>query len=109
MERIYHLVLRSTWLANPALEYRTDSLATEGFIHCSQVHQVAESANRFYANAVDLLVLEVEPAGLTSSLKYEAAGSGELFPHVYGPINRQAVVAVHAMKRDGNGKWVFPV
>jgi uncharacterized protein (DUF952 family) len=108
MQRVYHLVVPSTWEKDPTMDYWADSLTTEGFIHCSLADQVAGSANRFYAGADDLLLLEIDPARLTSPLRHEPAGSGELFPHVYGSINRSAVVAVHAMMRDGNGQWVFP-
>jgi uncharacterized protein (DUF952 family) len=108
MDRVYHLVLRSAWEEDPAREYRAPSLTSEGFIHCSLAGQVAASANRFYARAADLLLLEIDPARVASPLLSEPAGSGEMFPHVYGPINRPAVVAVHAMNRDESGQWVFP-
>src|SRR5262245_33196732 len=107
VSEIYHLVLPSAWAARPDEPYRTDSLATEGFIHCSYAHQVAASANRFYAAAAELLVLRIDPARLSSPLKAEPAGSGELFPHVYGPINRDAVTSVPRLDRDAAGKWVF--
>ena len=48
MRRIYHLVPRAVWEQNPAADYRTDSLAAEGFIHCSNADQVDGSADRFY-------------------------------------------------------------
>lgn len=104
---IYHLVTRSAWEQAPAEAYRTDSLASEGFIHCSYSEQVAWAANRFHAGATDLLVVQIDPGQLTSPLKVEAAGHGEMFPHIYGPINRAAVVAVLPLKRGSEGKWVF--
>jgi uncharacterized protein (DUF952 family) len=108
MDRVYHLVIRSRWEADPTADYRADSLESEGFIHCSLAAQVARSANRFYAEAEDLLLLEIDPDLLSSPLRHEPAGSGELFPHIHGPINRSAVVAVHVMKREG-GSWIFPL
>src|SRR5947207_932288 len=107
MSEIYHLVLPSLWEARPGEPYRAASLDAEGFIHCSYAHQVAGSANRFYASAGELLVLGIDPARLSSPLKAEAAGSGELFPHVYGPIDRDAVTSVRPLARDASGKWVF--
>ena len=107
MSEIYHLVLPSVWEARPGEPYRADSLQTEGFIHCSYAHQVAASANRFYASAGELLVLRIDPATLSSPVKAEAAGSGELFPHVYGPIDRDAVTSARPLARDAAGKWVF--
>jgi glutathione S-transferase len=107
MPLVYHLVTRADW-ERCAGDYRAASLETEGFIHCSYAGQVAASANRFYADAGVLLLLHVEPERLSSPLKAEPAGSGELFPHVYGPIDRPAVVRVEALRRGADGRWAFP-
>jgi glutathione S-transferase len=107
MADVFHLVLPSSWEARPHEDYRAASLDTEGFIHCSYAHQVAASANRFYADADELLVLHIDPARLTSPLKAEPAKSGELFPHLHGPLNRSAVVSVRPLARDASGMWAF--
>jgi uncharacterized protein (DUF952 family) len=107
MLEIYHLVLKSVWEANPDQPYVADSLSAEGFIHCSFAEQVAWAANRFYADQQDLLVLYIDPARLTSPVREETSGSSERFPHVYGPINRDAVVAMQPLQRDANGRWEF--
>ena len=107
MNVVYHLVIRSRWEEGAGRDYRADSLDSDGFIHCSYAAQVARSANRFHANTEELLVLEIEPNRLVSPLRAEPAASGELFPHIHGPINREAVVAVHPLHRDGAGQWVF--
>jgi uncharacterized protein (DUF952 family) len=107
MTTIYHLVLRRIWESERDQPYRADSLASEGFIHCSFADQVARSANRFYAGAEDLLVLHIDPARLTSPLREETSGSGEVFPHIYGPINRDAVVTAEALTRGADGRWRF--
>jgi uncharacterized protein (DUF952 family) len=107
MSEIYHLVTPAAWQAGPDQPYQAASLQSEGFIHCSYAHQVAASANRFYASAGELMVLCIDPDRLSSPLKAEPATSGELFPHVYGPINRDAVTSVRTLSRDAAGKWVF--
>ncbi|MFO0927430.1 MAG: DUF952 domain-containing protein [Gemmataceae bacterium] len=108
MERIYHLVSRAVWEREPDADYRVASLASEGFIHCAFGPQVAWAANRFHRQTDDLVVLEIDPARLSSPLKCEApAGKTELYPHVYGPINRAAVVRVHSLRRDDSGAWLF--
>jgi glutathione S-transferase len=107
MTTIYHLVLRRIWERDSDQPYRADSLASEGFIHCSFADQVAHSANRFYADAQNLLVLHIDPARLTRPLREEASGSGEWFPHIYGPINRDAVVTAQALTRGADGRWQF--
>jgi uncharacterized protein (DUF952 family) len=108
MDVVYHLVLRPHWEACPEEDYRADSLESEGFIHCSYAHQVARSANRFYAAAEELLVLEIDLNRLASPLRAEPAGTGEVFPHVHGPLNREAVVAVRPLTRNDAGQWTFP-
>jgi glutathione S-transferase len=107
MTAVYHLVLRSRWEADIEQDYRAASLDSEGFIHCSYAHQVAASANRFYADADELLVLEIDPNILVSPLRAEPASSGEVFPHVHGPINRPGVVSARPLRRDEAGQWVF--
>jgi uncharacterized protein (DUF952 family) len=108
MRRIYHLVPRAVWEREPDLPYRADSLATEGFIHCSNADQAARSANRFFADAADLLVLHLDAGRLGDLLRDEPAGDGELFPHVHGPLDRAAVLAVEPLRRGADGRWVFP-
>jgi uncharacterized protein (DUF952 family) len=107
MPTIYHLVLRRLWEENADRPYRPESLAAEGFIHCSFAEQVARSANRFYAEAADLLLLHIDAQRLTSPLREEAADNGEIFPHIYGPLNRDAVRKVEGMARGSDGRWQF--
>jgi len=107
MTVIYHLTSKSEWeVARTQPEYRAESLALEGFIHCSKDHvQVLEVANRLYASRNDLLVLEVETDQLTSPLKHEASRSGEVYPHIYGALNSEAVVGVLYLVKGGDGKF----
>lgn len=108
MKPIYHLVVPADWDAGATEPYRAASLATEGFIHCSYRQQVGWAANRFYAAVPELLVLEIDPTRLSSPVRDEDAGWGELFPHIYGPLDRAAVVAVQRLQRGADGKWMFP-
>ncbi len=107
MPTIYHLVPRRVWEEPPEQPYRADSLSSEGFIHCSFAEQVAWAANRFYADQRDLLVLHLDPSRLSSPVREEACESGEIFPHIYGPINRDAVVMVQPLTRGADGRWQF--
>jgi uncharacterized protein (DUF952 family) len=112
MEPLYHLVARPAWERHPGEDYRPDSFEAEGFIHCSFARQLARAANRFHAGTADLLALEIDPARLASPLKVEPptpnSETTELFPHIYGPLNRAAVVAEHVMRRGDDGRWAFP-
>jgi uncharacterized protein (DUF952 family) len=100
-------VPRATWDNKPPGPYRVPSLETEGFIHCSNHEQAAGSANKFYANESEMLLLAIDPDRLTSELRVEEGRPGELFPHIYGPINREAIVEVIRLERGPDGKWQF--
>lgn len=97
---IHHLVERSVWEAALAAgEYvwstRGRTLADEGFVHCSTEDQIAGTARRFYADVDDLVVLDIDEARLSSPVIVERLGDApEAFPHIYGPLEIAAVVAV---------------
>jgi uncharacterized protein (DUF952 family) len=96
MAIIYHITTKEEW-QQAALRgrYEAASLAEEGFIHCSEERQIPGVLKRFYAGKTDLLKLSIDTAKLTSSLYYDWSPSVEdTFPHIYGPINLDAVVAV---------------
>ena len=107
MRTIYHLVTRRAWEKDADHPYRAESLASEGFIHCSFAAQVAGSANRFYADAAELLLLHINAERLSSPLREEASGTGEIFPHIHGPLNRDAVTTVEELRRGADGRWEF--
>ena len=95
MDLIYHIVSAADWArAEGQPDYETDSLPTEGFIHLSTREQVAGVLDRYYRNVPDLLLLHVDVDRLTHELKYEIATNNESFPHLYGPLNKDAVVTV---------------
>ncbi len=79
-------------------EYRTHSLEAQGFIHLSTEAQWPLTLKRFYAGRVNLLLLVVDPEKLHASVKFEPA-DGDLFPHLFGPLNLGAVIEV----RPANG------
>jgi phosphoethanolamine N-methyltransferase len=96
---IFHITDTSTWAASQAAGNHTSSsrglsLADEGFIHCSTAGQVEGVLARFYNGVEDLLLLHVDPDRLTSPLRYDDVPGAGTFPHVYGPINLDAVVHV---------------
>ena len=93
---IYHVITKHDWQAALAGGfYEADSLAAEGFIHASKKEQVDGVVERYYSGQDDLLLLHIDESRLTSSLKYELAASvNEEFPHIFGPLNLEAVVNV---------------
>ena len=104
---ILHIATAPEWAAARATgEYRTSSLGSEGFIHCSLPTQVTHVADWFYRDVPDLLLLCIEPAHLHSPLVWERASDEAFagdFPHVYGPINVDAVTAALPWARGDDG------
>ena len=113
MGLIYHIAFPADWAAAQRDgEYLTSSrgltLAQEGFIHASTAGQLAAVANAFYADVDDLLVLVIDEALLGPEVRYEPVpGMAAPFPHVYGPLNVDAVVEVRPLTRDADGRFVF--
>jgi uncharacterized protein (DUF952 family) len=95
-DRILHITTPEKWsLAQQHGVYTYDSLATEGFIHCSTPAQVAWVADQRFRGRTDMIVLHIDPAKLTAEVRYEnLEGGTRLFPHVYGPIPCSAVTEV---------------
>ena len=92
---IYHITTSASWtrqLANN--DYTTETLIEEGFIHCSLNEQVKDTLERYYANQEGLLLLYIDPTLLKAELKYEESTNGQLFPHVFGNINKDAIVKI---------------
>ena len=79
-------------------EYRAASLADEGFIHCSFEDQLDAVLRRYYSGAGSLNVLEIDPVRLTAELVEEPSTNDEIYPHIYGPLNIDAVVGVSKME-----------
>ena len=67
-------------------------LAEEKFIHCSTREQVKGVLERYYAGQKELILLHINPALLKAELKFEKSTGDEMYPHVYGKINRNAIV-----------------
>jgi uncharacterized protein (DUF952 family) len=109
--RIFHVTAADDWSAAQRagvyrLSTRGQSLDEVGFIHCSYADQVTRVANAIYRGVHGLVLLEIDPAGLTAEVRVEALGDGdEKFPHIYGPLNTDAVVAVVAFEPTANGHF----
>jgi uncharacterized protein (DUF952 family) len=95
---IYHIVLPEVWAAFDTDLYRAASLETEGFIHCSFADQLERVIARYYQDADSIVVLELETERLMSRVLNEPSTGNEIYPHIYGPINRDAIVSVKNRK-----------
>jgi uncharacterized protein (DUF952 family) len=105
MPRLYHIASRTDWQeAARQGRYTADSLCSEGFIHCSEAHQVIRVANLRFRGRTDLLLLHIESAQLHADVRYEnLEGGEELYPHIYGSLNLDAVVDITAFPSSVGG------
>jgi uncharacterized protein (DUF952 family) len=108
---IYHITSRTSWLAaQKSGEYTADSLAVQGFIHCSKANQVVRVANTWYTAQRGLVLLEVDESRLKSEVRWEPGTDklDELFPHIYGPLNLEAVTQAYSFEPDSSGQFSLP-
>jgi len=115
---ILHITTREAWeLAQRQGEYTAPSITGEGFIHCSTRTQVVPVANKFYAGQSGLILLVIDPGRLSSDLKWEPPFEGlppaevsasDVFPHIYGPVNLDAVIQVIDFSPTPDGRFILP-
>jgi uncharacterized protein (DUF952 family) len=101
--RIVHLCSANAWHeAIQQGQYTAASLTKEGFIHFSRSDQILKVANQFYRTQPNLVLLWINPASLIAELRWEAVDD-DVFPHLYGPLNLDAVLAVTPFSADSDG------
>jgi uncharacterized protein (DUF952 family) len=108
---IYHITSRTSWsAAQKSGVYSADSLTSEGFIHCSKANQIMRVANSFFTNLPGLVILVIDPSWLKPEVRWEAGTdkADELFPHIYGLLNPDAVVRVLDYEPGLDGKFRLP-
>jgi uncharacterized protein (DUF952 family) len=110
MAVIYHITRKTDWdTAVTAGSYAADTLATEGFIHCSTAQQVISTANRLFEGKAGLVLLCIDIAKVNAQIRYEnLEGGTNLFPHVYGTLEIAAIRAVHDFPPQADGSFALP-
>ena len=113
-----HLTNSANWIEAQQQGFITaPSLAAEGFIHCSTEHQMSAVANKYYRGATDMVLVHIDPAALTSPLRWEPPAhidgspslpNETLFPHIYGVINLEAVIRVIDFPLNLDGSFDLP-
>ena len=93
---IYHIAERSVWEnCSGKGTYVPKEFESEGFIHCSNLTQVENTAHNYYEGQGDLVLLVIDEGSLESEVVYEnLMGGDELFPHLYGELQTEAVIDV---------------
>lgn len=95
MGTFLHLTERALWEQGLAAgEYRRADLIEDGFIHCLTAETLVRVANKHYVGRPDLVLLVIDEARVQCPVKWEPASDGKLYPHIYGPLNPDAVVEV---------------
>lgn len=116
-EQILHLTSNEALLtAEKVGAYHADSLSTEGFVHCSTASQILDVANTFYHGQHGLVLLVIDLEKLEADCKWESpveskmvnSNEDNLFPHVYGPLNLDAVVMKIPFKPNADGSFSLP-
>ena len=106
MRPTFHLIPTDVWAAtDPAAALERESLADEGFIHCTDgAEALVETANRYYRDDPrDFVALTVDLDAVTSPWRYD--DPGKPYPHIYGPIDRAAIVGSTPVTRDAGGSF----
>ena len=107
---ILHITTPDAWAeAQQQGQYTADSLAEEGFIHCSTPAQVVYVANERFRGRADLILLVITASRVDASIVYEDCyETGQRFPHIYGPLNLDAVAQVLTFPPAADGLFELP-
>jgi|GEM_PF-206611 len=108
MEIIFHITNQSSWeAAKKSGRYEAASLKFQGFIHCSTGPQVCSVADFIFKGQKDLILLAIDSKKITSSIVFEGE-TQNIFPHIYGPIDTNAVLEVINFASDDQGLFELP-
>lgn len=118
MPVVLHIAVRAEWeAARAAGSYRPASLDRDGFLHCSTAAQVVGSADRYFRGRRDLVLLCIDESRVAGALRYEPPAvignapdrrTGELFPHLHGPLLLEAVIRVVPFPCRDDGSFALP-
>lgn len=107
---IYHILPADRWQQAQADGiYQPSSLECEGFIHCSTPAQVVATANRFFAGQTALLLLAIARDRVTAPVRDDfVAAENQTFPHIWGPLNLEAVEGAIPLVAGADGNFPLP-
>ena len=103
----YHLAPRDVWQAQAsATEYLPEAYEVDGFIHCTDGEaEVINVGNRYYqGDTRDYVVLTIDRDRVRAPVRYE--DPGRIYPHIYGPLNLDAVIEIRPARRDPDGRFI---
>jgi len=92
---IFHICTEQSWNDQKnSPVYIHSSLESENFIHCSEDHQVQGVLQRYFHGQSDLIILTINSSKVYPKIQYDEAPNGEVYPHIYGPLNKDAITKV---------------
>lgn len=106
MPYIVHVLPRTDWERfREQGEYRPDSLATQGFVHCSKLGQIVLVADYNHADDSESVLLLLDESKIETPVRYETEGENgkSAFPHVYGPLTLDHIVETFRFEQDETG------
>ncbi len=83
--------------------------AADGYIHLSTATQLTETVDRHFAGQDDLHVAAVDLAAHGDAVRWEESRGGQLFPHLYGELLLETVVAYGPLERHDDGTVRLPI
>lgn len=101
-----HLTPKDVWdRQRNQSEYIPEAYERDGFIHCTDGDEnLLSVATLFYSNdARDFVVLTLAVDKIRSEVKYE--DPDRIYPHIYGPLNTDAVIGIKAIERSADGQF----
>jgi uncharacterized protein (DUF952 family) len=113
MSIIYHIAAAADWEqarkdGQYSMSTRGVALAEQGFIHASTAAQVALVANKYYKGEPDLLLLVIDADRVVPEIRWEdVPGSDAPYPHIYGPLNADAVIGTRPFEPGPGGEFSF--
>jgi uncharacterized protein (DUF952 family) len=109
-ERVAYKVLTAPEMAALARDEFAGAAVdrAEGYIHLSTAAQVTETVARHFAGRDDLVIAAVDLRALGEAVRWEPSRGGELFPHLYGALRMEAVIAHAALTHDREGRVRLP-
>ena len=109
MAIIFHIARREAWAGRAGGSYRPEMYPVDGFVHCSTEDQVVKVADIRFRGQKGLVLLCIDTDKVTAEIRHEnLEGGRELFPHIYGQINTDAVVRVAEFEPGAEGYFTLP-
>lgn len=106
---VIHLTTPTEWAAAQGQGWLEPAgFGTEGFVHCSGVHQLVGTIEKHFAGVDELALLVLDTGAMGSELVWEEGRPGQLFPHLYRRIQVEDVARVVRWRRGADGSVVVP-